>query len=55
MRTIELSDHAYETICGLVQPTDTIDPSTVMAPANVWDEIRAAFPEDNYHGQREES
>jgi hypothetical protein len=50
VRRIALSEEAHRTVCGLVQPTDVIDPGEVFAPEEVWAEIHAAFPAAAYGG-----
>jgi hypothetical protein len=44
MRLIALSREAHRTICGLVAPTDVIDPTEVFASEQAWAEIRTTFP-----------
>jgi len=44
VRLIALGEEAHRTICGLVQPTDEVDPSEVFASDEAWSEIRSAFP-----------
>jgi len=44
VRLVALSEEAHRTVCGLVQPTDEIDPSEVFASDGAWSEIRSAFP-----------
>lgn len=41
---IALGEEAHRTVCGLVQPTDKINPSEVFASDGAWSEIRSAFP-----------
>lgn len=44
VRLIALGPEAHRTVCGLVQPTEEIDPSEVFASDGAWAEIRSAFP-----------
>jgi len=44
MRQVALSDAAYAVVCGMVQPTDQVDSERVVANAVVWEEVRHAFP-----------
>ncbi len=44
MRLIALGGEAHRTVCGLVQPTDEVDPSEVFASDGAWSEIHSAFP-----------
>lgn len=44
VRLIPLGEEAHRTICGLVQPTDEVDPSEVFASDEAWSEIHSAFP-----------
>lgn len=46
VRLIALGEEAHRTICGLVQPTDEVDPTEVFASDGAWSEIRSAFPAD---------
>jgi hypothetical protein len=41
---VVLSPEAHRTVCGLVQPTDEVDPTEVFASDGAWAEIRSAFP-----------
>jgi hypothetical protein len=43
VRLIVLGPEAHRTVCGLVQPTEEIDPSEVFASDGAWAEIRSAF------------
>lgn len=49
MRSVELSEDAYEMLCGLVQPTWIVEPECVTGFA--WDELRRKFPLSDYHGE----
>jgi hypothetical protein len=44
VRLIALGPEAHRTVCGLVQPTEEVDPSEVFASDWAWAEIRSAFP-----------
>lgn len=43
-QVIELSEGAYRVLCGLVQPTDVIDPFDVTGPDAAWEQLRRVFP-----------
>jgi hypothetical protein len=43
-RTIELSEKAYAVVCGMVQMTEDVDSDAVCTSADVWKEVREAFP-----------
>jgi hypothetical protein len=44
LRLVALSPAAHRTVCGLVQPTEEIDPAEIYADDQVWEEIRSIFP-----------
>ena len=44
VRLVALGPEAHRTICGLVQPSDEIDPSEIFASDGAWSEIHSAFP-----------
>jgi|GEM_PF-2868721 len=44
VRLIALGPEAHRTVCGLVQPTEEVDPSEVFASDGAWAEIHSAFP-----------
>jgi hypothetical protein len=44
VRLVALGPEAHRTVCGLVQPTDEVDPTEVFASKEAWAEIRSAFP-----------
>ncbi|MBS1861883.1 MAG: hypothetical protein JSS68_09240 [Actinobacteria bacterium] len=43
VRLVALGTEAHRTICGLVQPTDEVEPGEVFASVEAWAEIRSAF------------
>lgn len=44
VRLVALGSEAHRTVCGLVQPTDEVDPTEVFASEEAWAEIHSAFP-----------
>jgi len=44
VRLVALGPEAHRTVCGLVQPTEEVDPSEVFASDRAWAEIRSEFP-----------
>lgn len=51
---ITLSAEAFRVVCGLVQPTDEVDPESVAASMKTWQEIRETFPASSYYDPDEE-
>lgn len=43
-RTIILSDAAWSVVCGMVHGTEDVETEDIYPIADVWDEIREAFP-----------
>lgn len=43
-RVEPLTEGAYRVLCGLVQPSDVIDPFDVTGPDAAWEQLRRIFP-----------
>lgn len=43
-QVVELSDGMYRALCGLVHPSEAIDPADVVADEVDWQALRALFP-----------
>lgn len=46
---VELTTGMYRALCGLVHPSDAIDPAEVTAPQADWDALRVLFPLSDAH------
>jgi hypothetical protein len=47
-RNVTLSEKAHLLLCGLVQATEDIDSEHIFAPDELWAELRALFPADEF-------
>lgn len=42
--TVELTHGMYRALCGLVHPTEAIDPTDIVATTDDWERLRQLFP-----------